>query len=432
MSALRTDMLEQAIGAARAGQRPTARGLLGAILADDPTDVQAWLWLSGVVDQPAEQVQALERVLALDPSNARATYGLQWMHEHHPEIWLPPPAPIPPPTPLEERQPPTNMPSIPDVEVDTQEGFDGSELVSGEATAVEAHGSTERFAVPPVTVTLSALEEELRCPYCGIPARADEVECPGCHRSLIVPEERRPGWRILRLLLGLLSLLVAVAAVGGSIWLLQSGPQAAGLPLEIVSAAGLALLGLALLGFVAMLGMLRRWRGIYILDLVLTLAAIAGLAVLLAAGLNLIPSVLVLPVVFSASDMFYFSTVLGAGLALLVLRLVLLLGARREFFPRRGRVRLPAHKLTGSEHFRIGGRYCDRGWYWAAARELERAVADEPHKLKYRRLLAEAYGKIGDLVRARDELRASVNLNPDTSPTARAGALAKEAQRERQ
>jgi hypothetical protein len=153
---------------------------------------------------------------------------------------------------------------------------------------------------------------------------------------------------------------------------------------------------------------------------------------LLAAGFNLIPNVLVLPVEFSNDDMFIFTAVLGAGLALLLLRLGLLLGARREFFPRRGRVRLPAQMLTGGEHFRIGGRYCDRGWYWAAARELERAVADEPHKLKYRRLLAEAYSKIGDLVRARDELRLSVNLNPDTSPTARAGALAKEAQRERQ
>lgn len=427
MSALRTDMLEQAISAARAGQRPTARGLLQAILADDPTDVQAWLWLSGVVDEPAEQVAALERVLALEPSNARASYGLQWMHEQHPEIWLPPPAPIPPPTPMEERTPPESVVAIPDA---PQEGFDGSDLVSGEAVAVEAHDSTDRLPVIPVTVRLSALEEELRCPYCGTPAAGDEVECPGCHRSLIVPEERRSSGRVLRLLLACLSLLAAVAAVGGSIWLLQLVPQTTALPSDLVSASGLALLGLALLSFVAMLGMLRRWRRIYVLDLMLTLAAVAGLIVLLVAGLNLFPNVLALPVVLGVGDMF--TAVLGAALAFVVLRLGLLLGARREFFPRRGRVRLPTQVLAGSEHFRIGGRYGERGWYWAAARELERAVADEPHKLKYRRLLAEAYGKIGDQVRARDELRASVNLNPDTSPTSRAGALAKEAQRERQ
>ena len=40
-------------------------GFLQAILADNPADVQAWLWLSGVVDAPAEQVAALERVLEL-------------------------------------------------------------------------------------------------------------------------------------------------------------------------------------------------------------------------------------------------------------------------------------------------------------------------------------------------------------------------------
>jgi hypothetical protein len=429
MSALRTDLLEQAIGAARAGQRLTARGLLQAILADDPANVQAWLWYSGVVDEPAGQVAALERVLELDPSNARASYGLQWMREHHPEIWLPPPAPIPPPTPLEEREPVAAASAEPE-EPEEPEGFDGSGLLAGEATA-SGNGSTDRLPVA-VPVMISPLDEELRCPFCGALATADDVECPGCHRSLIVPEERRRGAGIARLVLAFLSLLVAVAAVGGSILLLQAAPQISALPLELVSGSGLGLLGLALLSFITMLGMLRRWRGIYVLDLVLTLAGAAGLVVLLAAGLNLFPNVLALPVVLGVGDMFRFTALIVAVLLLMALRLGLLVGARREFYPRRGRVRLSVQTLTGGEHFRLGGRYRDRGWYWAAARELERAVAEEPHKLKYRRLLAEAYAKIGDQARARDELRASVNLDPDTSPLARAGALAKDVQRERQ
>jgi hypothetical protein len=47
-------------------------------------------------------------------------------------------------------------------------------------------------------------------------------------------------------------------------------------------------------------------------------------------------------------------------------------------------------------------------------------------------LLADAYTSLGDQARARDELRASVNLDPDTSPLARSGGLAKDVQRERQ
>jgi tetratricopeptide (TPR) repeat protein len=436
MSTLRADLLEQAVGAARAGQHSTARGLLQAILADNPADAQAWLWLSGVVDEPAEQVAALERVLEIEPSNVRASWGLQWMREHHPEIWLPPPAPIPPPT-------------FPDEPPGDQEIVDDSSPVEGEPA--EADGAGADLPVPPVEVTLSPVDEELRCPFCGAPATAEDLECPGCHRSLVVEEDRRRSRRICRLLLALMSLLVAGSAVGGSFWLLQAAQQISSSPtavsawrigqatliqpaqaVDLVSSSGLGLLGLALLGFVAMLGMLRRWRGMYLLDLLLTIGAIAGLVVLLLAGLNFFPSVLVLPVLLSTRDMLIFTALIGAGLMLMVLRLGLLAGARREFFPRRGRVRLSMQTLTAPEHFRLGGRYRDRGWYWAAARELELAVAEEPHKLKYRRLLAEAYGKLGDQARARDELRASVNLDPDTSPKARAGGLAKEVHRERQ
>ncbi len=266
----------------------------------------------------------------------------------------------------------------------------------------------------------------------------------------MVPEERGRGVRIARLLLALKSLLVTVAAIGGSIWLVQAAQQTTatntvpaflntwvpGLSLafgiEVVSALGFGLLGLALLALVATLGMLRRWRWVYLLDFGLVVAAVAGLVVLIVAGLNLFPGVLALPVLLSIRDMFVFTGVMVGALVLMLLRLGLLLGARREFFPRRGRVWLPMQTLSGAEHARLGVRYRDRGWYWAAARELERAAAEEPGKLKYRRLLADAYAKLGDQARARDELRASVNLDPDTSPLARAGGLAKDAQRERQ
>jgi tetratricopeptide (TPR) repeat protein len=447
MSTLRADLLEQAIGAARAGQHPTARGLLQAILADNPDDAQAWLWLSGVVDEPAEQVAALERVLALDPSNARASWGLQWMREHHPEVWLPPSPPVPPPSVRAEPEPADPALVLPEGETGA-EGT-GSAALEEPAPAL-ADDATERLPVSPVELTPSPIDEEARCPFCGAPATVDELECPGCHRSLVVPEERGRGARIARLLLAIMSLLVTVVAIGGSIWLLQAAQQipvtnilpaflstwayrlSQAFAVEVVSALGLSLLGLALLSLVATLGMLRRWRWVYVLDFTLVVAAVAGLIVLIIAGLNLIPGVLALPVLLSLDEMFVFTGVMAGALVLILFRLGLLLGARREFFPRRGRVWLPMQTLSGAEHARLGMRYRDRGWYWAAARELERAAAEEPGKLKYRRLLADAYAQLGDQARARDELRASVNLDPDTSPLARSGGLAKDVQRERQ
>lgn len=60
----------------RTGQREEARAMLTAIVRAHPAFAPAWLWLSGVVSDPARQRECLERVLALDPENAAAKHGM--------------------------------------------------------------------------------------------------------------------------------------------------------------------------------------------------------------------------------------------------------------------------------------------------------------------------------------------------------------------
>ncbi|MCS6840359.1 MAG: tetratricopeptide repeat protein [Roseiflexus sp.] len=76
------DTLHQAIAAARDGRRDEARVLLMRTLEADPRNERAWLWLSGVVDDPNDVKICLENVLALNPSNPRARQGLEWLHAH--------------------------------------------------------------------------------------------------------------------------------------------------------------------------------------------------------------------------------------------------------------------------------------------------------------------------------------------------------------
>ena len=73
------ERLQDAIIAARAGQREEAQTLLQEIVAEDPTNVDAWVWLGGVEVDPAAQYRALERAVALDPQNQRAKQGLEWL-----------------------------------------------------------------------------------------------------------------------------------------------------------------------------------------------------------------------------------------------------------------------------------------------------------------------------------------------------------------
>ena len=61
--------------------------LLLAIELDDH-DEQAWLWLSSVVESPADKRVCLENVLAINPDNRAAQKGLRWLDQHAPVVML--------------------------------------------------------------------------------------------------------------------------------------------------------------------------------------------------------------------------------------------------------------------------------------------------------------------------------------------------------
>jgi len=66
------EALERAIQAIQMGDRTTGKHLLAAILRSDPAKVQAWLWMSDVVDTDTQRLDCLRRVLSLDPDNETA------------------------------------------------------------------------------------------------------------------------------------------------------------------------------------------------------------------------------------------------------------------------------------------------------------------------------------------------------------------------
>jgi len=74
-------LLSQGIAAVRAKQRRRAREYLMKVIELDKGNEQAWLWLSGVVDALEDQKTCLENVLAINPQNAHARAGLQWLEK---------------------------------------------------------------------------------------------------------------------------------------------------------------------------------------------------------------------------------------------------------------------------------------------------------------------------------------------------------------
>src|SRR5688572_23396432 len=65
--------------AARRGDLEAARAALSQVVERDPDNEVAWMWLSGVVDDPAEQQICLENVLVINPDNDKARQGLEYL-----------------------------------------------------------------------------------------------------------------------------------------------------------------------------------------------------------------------------------------------------------------------------------------------------------------------------------------------------------------
>ncbi len=69
-------LYQRGVAAARGGQKALAEKLLRQAVKLNPGHEQAWLWLSGVVEQPDDVAFCLRAVLDINPENERAQRGL--------------------------------------------------------------------------------------------------------------------------------------------------------------------------------------------------------------------------------------------------------------------------------------------------------------------------------------------------------------------
>lgn len=70
------NLLRTGIQAAQSGNKALARGILKQVVDQDPRNELGWIWLASVLDSAAERRTALQRVLEINPNNARAKQAL--------------------------------------------------------------------------------------------------------------------------------------------------------------------------------------------------------------------------------------------------------------------------------------------------------------------------------------------------------------------
>jgi hypothetical protein len=72
-------LLQEGQDAARRGDKAMARALLTQLVEQDPRNEEGWMWLSGVVTDADEQQICLENALVINPYNAHARKGLEFV-----------------------------------------------------------------------------------------------------------------------------------------------------------------------------------------------------------------------------------------------------------------------------------------------------------------------------------------------------------------
>jgi len=88
------EMFNEAVKAAKAGQRRRAKDLLTRLLKADQENVDYWLWMSAVVDTEKEQIFCLQKALKIDPNSIAARRGLVVLGALRPEDAALPPSQV--------------------------------------------------------------------------------------------------------------------------------------------------------------------------------------------------------------------------------------------------------------------------------------------------------------------------------------------------
>ena len=369
-------LLKEGIAAARAGQAAQARACLLPVVQADGRNVQAWYWLSRVVESLEEREICLENVLALDPSHAAIQSEL-------------------------------------------------STLRAQEAQAQESTWSAVEFipATAEECLVSNAAVEPLPCPYCGAQAAPQARQCPACSRTISVRERKSKGHSVYSL--GLVAIWFGLA---NYVWLgLCLTYLGSDLPAMVDASPGLAatlqkvadLLGLKVpaLGSLALPPTQVLVAGgagfVFGLAIAAGLAYRIPFAYWLTVGLTLLGSIFLLYNAITAEA--WQLVRLGVAVVLFVAATSFVFAAYDEFawVERRLAAVLDPDADSHSALYTRGREYADQGMWARAVIHWAKAVALNPGHPEYRLALASAYIALGRPEKAGEHLEQAQRIEPD-------------------
>ena len=369
-------LLKEGIAAARAGQADRARACLLPVVQADERNVQAWYWLSRIVDSLEERKICLENVLALDPGHAAVQAELSALRTQRAQVQAP-------------------------------------------ARPVDAFIPTTAEEC----LVSNAAVQPLPCPYCGAQAGPQARRCPACSRTISVRERKATGHSFYSL--GLVAIWFAVA---NYIWLglslyylgsdlpamvsasprlaatLQKVAELLGLKVPALDAVALPPLPVLLAGGAAFAFSLAVAAGLYYR---------VRFAYWLTVGLTLLGLIFL---TYNAITSETWQLVrLAVALVLFAAATSLVFAAYDEFawVERRLAAVIDPDADSHSALYARGRRYAEGGMWAGALVHWAKAVVLNPGHPEYRLALASAYINLGQPEKALEHVEQAERIEPD-------------------
>ena len=402
-------IMPQAIAAVQAGDRARARKLLTDVVVRDETNVDAWLWLSRVVDTPEDQEICFQNILMLDSENQEARAGLDVLEgaglAAERDQW--------------------------NVESEEQEDAPTASTLAGDILG-DPYRRKHTTVIPPPelptepasTALWEKYDDPYLCPVCAGPTHPEDRRCPRCQSSLWARVRARQEPSTLLWILILMQIWNTIAAFGapflalyivslrlhidGTLQLLTAylggssnlSPAVVDAATARLSRIEFFLLGLPfVISAATTLALYLRWPPVFYLLLgssVLGLAgSIGGIALLGQTPIALAGGVL--------------------GIAMSVASVILVIKLEDDFRVRRERLLLApdAGLKTGMDYLLRGRHYARSGVWGLAALHFRRAAALMPNTIDGLLGVAQAGGRLKDWDLSRWALESALERQPD-------------------
>jgi tetratricopeptide (TPR) repeat protein len=409
-----SEWLQEGIAAAKTGDTESAKAYFISVIEADERQIEAWLWLSKLIDDPTEKEVCLENMLALEPTNSYAQAALLNLQTAAP-IQEPPPSLNPTETaaPIQEPPPILNP-------AETAAPLEETEVAEVAETVEEIEAVEET----PDSPSSDDFENPLACPYCGVVTPENQATCISCRRQLIwrkrVSEDRSAWlWRgffiQVYLLIIVISLPLGYVALLGR-WngipnALPAWPAYLGLPVDFSPAEVDIIFTILPPIFFWSLVSLSLWSLLVMLTLYLRLANGHFLYLLNAAFSGLVGLIALLAIPLIPIKIAVGAFWVGAGL----LQLLTALNLWNDFTFESGRIYMQVDKdASNTTTMRISARhYAKRGLWAKAILHWRRALAQNPSNINIHLELIEAYLQVGREDLARQALQNAQKIQAD-------------------